>query len=269
MRAIKTLGFNPKKENGGNPILAFILQEYVQARLLRTKLLNSVTYKAIHNSISNRLIAHSEFFPANPVNSYNIIYCPDLYRKSAVEMSKYIKLQSEILIPSASAYTMETKNNNRKVFLYTGKVSEPNLKKRVDAINQYVTKAIDDTQKLPVEMQSMRKGTLNSYELAELLRGKTTTKKVHLDTAGQDKIIAQLKGKPARIFATLMSLSLSTGNKTARNALNDDRFKGLPSDKIIEATIWLAANNVITKGQLQDDDAESLATKLVAALATI
>ena len=108
-KALKVLGFSRKL----NPILAFLKTKFAQ-ELLKTKLLNINTFKAIYNAVAKRLVADSQFVAEN---DYNIIYCRDLYTKSPSEMIEYLETQQSILSPTASKYTAKDLLRNRKIFL--------------------------------------------------------------------------------------------------------------------------------------------------------
>lgn len=248
-RALKVLGFDERV----NPILGFIILPEVK-ELLREKLLNINSFKAIFNAVAKKLIAHSEFFKAN---SYNIIYCKDLYTKTPKEMEAYLTLQSKILEVSASTYSVDIQTKNKKVFLYIETISELEPSNRAKKINEPSTVAVE----------TVKGAILNSLDLAQAINGAKEVERVSLDTAGQDKIINQVKDSPAKIFATLLSLSLSTDNEKARKALSNALFSGLGATKVAEATQWLATNEIIAKGQLQDSDANSLVDKLLALIA--
>ena len=248
-RAFKVLGFNERV----NPILGFLILPEVK-ELLREKLLNINSFKAIFNAVAKKLIAHSEFFEAN---SYNIIYCKDLYTKTPKEMEAYLTLQSKILKVSASTYSVDIQTKNKKVFLYIETISELEPSKRAKKINEPGTVAVE----------TVEGAILNSLDLAQAINGAKEVERVPLDTVGQDKIINQVKDSPAKIFATLLSLSLSTDNEKARKALSNALFNGLGATKVAEATQWLAANKIIAKGQLQDSDANNLVDKLLALIA--
>lgn len=253
-KAIKVLGFDPTV----NPILGFIKKDFTK-KLLKDKKLNTLTFKAIYNAVAKKYVADSEFIRDMLPQEYNIIYCEDLYNKSAAEMEEYLKLQSTNLKVSDSTYDADKQSRNKKIFLSMSVLNADNkeeldIVKRAVIINKPETKAVDTTIG----------ATLNSLKLAKEIAGKTKIDKVELAKDTQDKIVNQVKGDIAKIFAVLMSLSLSTGNEEARKALSNGMFSGLQAGKIAEATKWLATNNVLVKGQIQDSDADSLVKKLLA-----
>ena len=75
-KACKVLGYNITNENGGNPLLAFVIK---QKHLVDSGAINANTFKALYNAVAKHLVADSEFFKPN---DYNIIYCKNLYKKT-------------------------------------------------------------------------------------------------------------------------------------------------------------------------------------------
>jgi hypothetical protein len=128
-KALKVLGFDKRV----NPILGFISIKYVQEKLIKTKLLNVNTFKAIYNAVAKKLVADSEFLKAN---DYNIIYCQDLYKKPLTDIEKYLKAQSTILKTSLDTYTADRQLFNKKVFVYIPKVKELDPEKRAKLIKK-------------------------------------------------------------------------------------------------------------------------------------
>ena len=251
-KAIRILGFDPKI----NPILGFIVKRFVIGLVNEDKL-NADTFKAIYNAVAKKLVSNSEFIrPIRGDSEYNIIYCAALYNKTSSEIEKYLELQSKIL----NTYSEDEQTKNKKVFLKTSQVSELDLEKRAEIIKK---KPIEEL----ADIISVTGATLNSIKLAELINDKEKVAKVHLDNAEQDKIVGQVKNDPAKVFAALLSLSTSTGNKDAGKALSDNAFSNLTAQQVASATLWLTVNNVLAKGQLQDSDAASLVNKLMASIA--
>jgi hypothetical protein len=253
-KAIKVLGFNPAKESGGNPILAFVIQDYVQEQLLKTGLLNVSTFKAIYNAVAKKLVASSEFFTAN---TYNIIYCQDLYKKSANEIEKYLELQTQILKADGSKYPDDVILENKKVFLLIEAVTELDVEKQAEEINK-----LDESQ----VVASVVGAKLNSLKLAYQIKGGKKVDTISFDSDEQNELVDKLDSA-SKIFAALMSLSLSTNNTAAGSALSNPIFDGLNASQVAEATVWLIKNNLIPKGQIRDSDAEALVNKLIAKVA--
>lgn len=112
-KAIEVLGFNTKT----NPILAFVSQNYVQKQLIKTKLLNALTFEVIFNAAVKKLLTNQDL---SKTVGYNIIYCRDLYTKSTVDILKYLQIQSEKL---GANPTDDIKAANIQTFLAKGKAT--------------------------------------------------------------------------------------------------------------------------------------------------
>ena len=249
-KAIKVLGF----KNRINPVLGFISLSYVQKNLIKTKLLNINTFKAIYNAIANKWVADSEFFR---VSTYNIIYCKDLYTKPLKEIEEYLELQSKVLEVSASVYTEELQSVNKKVFLYLPNIKELEFTKRIDKIKSY-----EDNAKLPSVKSD--KSKLNSLEFAKLcvskIAGKSLSTKVsksHLNSNGQQALAKKLD-TPAKMLAAIQFISINTESEEAQKALQNDLLKTVATKNLLDATKWLASQNIMPRGQLSTADANSL-----------
>lgn len=240
-RAIKILGENVDKDGNQvrrNPILAFVAQEEVQASLINTNYLNANTFKAIYNAVAHKLVVDSEFFNSN---GYNLIYCPILYKRSAKEIEEYLKLQSEVLKPTATKYDGRLQSLNKKVFIET-----------TDSNN--------------VTMQNASR--LNSLERAKQIRSYNSdgeSDKIHRNSNELDKIVAKLDTL-ANKFAAILSLSTSSKSGKAKKALNSPAFSGLNQKQIANAFISLSSNDILPKGQLAEDDADALVVKILSSL---
>jgi hypothetical protein len=247
-KVIKVLGFNKNV----NPILGFITDDTVIRNLIRTKLLNINTFKAIYNAIAKKLVAHSEFFTAN---DYNIIYCQDLYRKSASEMETYLEAQKKILRVSASEYTKEAQDLNKKVFFYIANIAEMDIEKRKVAIAQLPVNAT-----LPEASDPST--TLNSIDLINKLAGIDNTRNKTADTnknsislTGNTATVAQKlsnRANTAHAFAAIQYLSITTNTPEADKALQHQRFSGLTTEQIAAATTQITP--IMKKLQLQADE---------------
>lgn len=112
-KAIEVLEFNTKT----NPFLAFISQSYVQKQLIKTKLLNALTFEVIFNAAVKKLLTNQDL---RKTTGYNIIYCRDLYTKSTADMLKYLQVQSEKL---GANPTDAIKADNVQTFLAKGKAT--------------------------------------------------------------------------------------------------------------------------------------------------
>lgn len=123
---IKTLGFDPLV----NPILAFFLNPFTK-ELLENGLLDKVKYKAIHNSVAKHLMAESEYVKEN---NYNILYCVDLYNKTAADIETYLTYQKSILVPSMKKYNDKTKAKNIQIFLANGSEDMKSANAKLNAL---------------------------------------------------------------------------------------------------------------------------------------
>ncbi len=248
-KIIKVLGFKDT-----NPILGFISQPYVIDKLIKTNLLNINTFKAIYNAIANKLVADAEFFKQN---SYNIIYCTQLYSKSAKEIDEYLKLQKTIL--NKAAPSADDQKRNKKIFLYTKAVAEQDITLRATEINKL--------SELPTDIADVTTSKLNSYDLAEKISSNSPNQTIPISNKEITTLLDSIKNDPAKMFATLLSLSLSTKSKKAAKALSNALFGDVKPAKLVSATQWLAANNIITKGELSAEDADTIVEKIEALLA--
>ena len=250
---IKALGFDPAR----NPILAFMRQGYVQKYLLQPGLLNANTFRAIYNTLVLRQVAGSEFLAAN---DYNIIYCRDLYTKSASEMSKYLELQKNILKLDGKTYSEDTLIKNRKVFFYI----DISLENGDQNPNKKVAKLSDVSEdKVPSAKNSTTK--LNSLKFAELVNGKKLEPTTDLSGSKQDNLVKQLQ-TPAAKYAAILALSLTTDSSEAKNTISKDIFGTLQPDEVLKAIQALASRGIMPKGKLNKTDADSLVAKIVASL---
>lgn len=249
-KILKGIGFNAKT----NPILAFILQNGVQERLLKTKLLNVDTFKVISSAFVSKKIAHGQFMQER---SYNIIYCADLYRKPLKEMEEYIKLQHEILVASGSSlkYSAAIINKNRMVFYAVPGINEPDINKRVAAL-----------EKVPVDkLPKAENATLNSIASAKAIDEKLggvshETKVTTLASSDITALADKLDTNPKRL-AAIMSLSITTNNDEAKAAAVSKKFKGITTDELRQATIEIAP--IMPKGQLSKSSTSVLINALL------
>ena len=242
-KAIKVLGF----DSNVNPILAFISDPFVQTALIKTKLLNIETFKAIYNAVAKKLVAHSQFLKAN---TYNIIYCPDLYKKSATEIIEYLSLQDDILPANASKYTKADLDKNKKVFLDLPEATEKVFSKRIAQI-----------EALDASKSSVQTLKLNSIELATELENKlgdadaTPRKTQRLNTESQEQLIQKLD-TPEKKVAAILFLSMTTQSRKAKDALLTKKLASIPSDKLIKASTQITRQ--MPKIALATKDADSL-----------
>lgn len=223
-KLIKVLGF----DKSINPILGFITQDIVISNLIQTKYLNINTFKAIYNAIAKNLVASSEFFS---VNDYNIIYCADLYKRSAREIEAYLVIQKNILNPSASTYTAIDQRNNKLVFFHLENIKELDIEKRKEAIKNlpanYNLPAATDTNTVLNSLELVNKLSGNSS-----VRASTKSKKQSSDIEDLSKNIIN----KADAFAALQQISVNTDVPEVVAAMQHESFKSLSVDDIIKAT---------------------------------
>ena len=231
---IKKLGFNKKT----NPILAFLLDDWVKENLLKTKLINSNTYKAIHNAVK-RWVADSEFKKAN---NYNIIYCRDLYSKPIADIAEFLKQQKSILPLTASVYTKDLQNKNKSVFLQKGQ----NSMRQSDA----KLKSLAEIEKLIGAV------TPDEDEDETTTSSKRTKKMSNSDVL---KVIQKLT-KSVQVQAMLQYISMTTGSKEAADALQAKNFKDVSNDELLTSTVQLS--KFLNDAQLTPEDAAGAVEQL-------
>lgn len=205
---IKKLGFNPQR----NSILKFLLLNYVKNNLLITKLINSNTYKVIHNVVAKQLMATSELVKDS---DYNIIYCRDLYTKPISDMEKYLTYQKEILPLDSSVYSEEMIKRNKEVFLQKGTAAATrnsgtklrSLKEIKDLLGIKEEKSKEDTS------DDKKQGASNA-----VIRDYTSNLTV------------------AEVQATLQYISMVSGGGVALKALQNDVFSSTSTEKLMAAT---------------------------------
>lgn len=256
-QAIKVLGFDLRT----NPILRFLTLSYVKEHLIKTKLLNVNTFKAIYNAVANKWVVDSEFYFAN---NYNILYCKDLYKKPNSEMQEYLQLQKLNLSTSVSKYTAEDQDKNRRIFLHFPKNTEKNLE----------AKAKKQLEMPYTKLPSMKaaSSTLNDLSLVKTIlgtRGSTnkldkeeTSDKVKKVTGS--KAINAIAGKKLNIeqtAAVLQYLGASTGSVKALKALSHKAFKGLSMDSLVKATNQISS--LVSKINLTENEADELVSILI------
>jgi hypothetical protein len=256
-KALKVLGFNKNT----NPILSFILDRYVITELVKTRLLNINTFKAIYNAVAKNLVADSEFSVSN---DYNIIYCKDLYRKPVKEMMRYLQVQSykECLPAANHDYSLKQQEKNKKVFFNiehaTIKAVDP--AERAKEINN-----LPANIELPSATDPHTK--LNSTVLAEKVAGKELDIEAESNGRASRKAtksinsIAEKLETPAQCFAALQYFSMTTKVKEAKQALKHDRFIKLSTKQIAEATAYITP--LIAKNTLPDVEVKQLVVAIL------
>ena len=252
---IKALGFDPKR----NPILAFVRRDYVQKALLQPGLLNARTFRAIYNALVTRQVAGSEFLKEN---SYNIIYCRDLYSKSASEMSKYLDLQKLILNPNASEDGDYNTLKNRKAFFYIDIKLKNKDQNPVHKVAQ-LPKISEDKVPNATDINTKLNSLTFVKEACKVVDMDPTT---NLSGEKQDELVAHLQ-TPAIKYAAILALALTTNSPEAKKALSKDIFGTLSADEVLKATKTLASKDIMPKGKLNKTDADALVAKIVASIA--
>lgn len=244
-KALKDLEFDPRV----NPILKFLTLDYVQENLIKTKLLNINTFKAIYYAVVNGLIAESEFFVAS---DYNIIYCRDLYKKSLEDIKEYLKLQKKILSPSAKVYTKEDLKKNRKIFLVSTGKSTGTTK---DGKQVGLTTGISSVKN--------PKAALNSLDTVQKLLGGTKTSSKSSKVANSTALnnLAEQIKEPAEVYAVLQYLSMFTGSKKVSQALSNTKLKGISMQDVTKATTKVSG--IISQVQFSKSDLEAFVDLLI------
>jgi hypothetical protein len=254
-KAIKVLGFNEKT----NPILAFITNSFVVEKLIDTKLLNDDTFKAIYNAVAKKLVAQSQFKEAN---SYNIIYCPELYRKTASEILEYLDLQNNVLPANATKYTKDMLNLNKKIFMSLPEITAEELSKMIAQLN-----------KLDVSTKSISEAKLNTLQVATALEDKLNNGNMHNNknttgsnqnrqtVASSQKQLIKVLNTPAKKLAALQYIVMTTNNAKAKEALMSDKLKNIPKNDLMAATSLIA--NSMSKYSILAKDADSVVKLLL------
>ena len=252
-KAIKILGFNHRT----NPILGFIINSYVINNLIKTKLLNVNTFKAIYNAVSKKLVAHTEFMKAN---DSNIIYCQDLYRRSAAEMEKYLNIQSKILKPSASEYTEEDIEKNKKVFFYHKAIKEHGTLDALPAGASLHSAKSSGTKMNSLDFASTLAGASNKSTSSTTDSGNSASTASSLAR----KITSGNGNTSAQAFAAIQYLSATTDIPEVKAALKYEAFKAIP----MEAFIVASANvtKIMKEADLPDAEVKSFISLLLGRL---
>lgn len=245
-KVIKVLGF--KKQT--NPILSFITDKYVINNLIKTKLLNINTFKAIYEAVAKKLIANSELWKSN---DYNVIYCRDLYKKSAADMLEFIKLQAKVLLPNGEAYSADDITKNKKTFFYLNTIKTQDNNERKAAIEKLSSDA-----SLPSAKSSST--VLNKITFAKILCGynistddseedenssnntktKTDKQPIKVKVLIKTLSVGNPKTKKARFFAALQYINMHTGSSYAGTALSNAVFSDIAIPEVIEASKTVA-----------------------------
>lgn len=227
---IRTLGFKKSR----NPILAFLGLKYVQNNLILTELLNSNTYKAIHNVVAKKLVADSEFYGAN---SYNILYCRDLYKLPPSEIVKYFIAQAKVLKPDASTYEPAELLTNRKLFFYINLagIEETDIAGRIAAIDALAADKVPSAKTSSTRLNRLsfinnRLGIANNTVTE-------TSKATNENTADVEALINKIQADKsvANAFVAIQCIEATIGLDEAKNALKHNKFKDLNMSQVLQA----------------------------------
>jgi hypothetical protein len=251
-KAIKVLGFDCSI----NPILGFVTNKYVITNLIRTKLLNTDTFKAIYNAVAKKLVADSEFFDSN---DYNIIYCADLYSKSATEIVKYLSIQKNILSPSAETYTKADQDKNKKVFFNIPAITELDSKKRKIAITN-----LSADVALPAGTDADT--TLNNINLASELYGIRTSNQPISNEQSKSSVATlanKISKNKAQAFVALQYLTMR-GSSDAKEALSNSVFNSISVEALVTAS--KDAAKLIEEADLDNAETKQFVSLLISKL---
>jgi hypothetical protein len=230
---LKALGFDPLV----NPILAFFLNPFTK-ELLENGLLDKIKYKAIHNAVAKHLMPESEYIKEN---NYNILYCLDLYNKTAADIETYLTYQKNILVPSMKKYSDKTKARNVQIFLVNGSADMQSANAKLNTL--------EDIQEIIEKVTGKSLSTTDEESDANQKAGNSRENFVQL--------VNQI-GSEAEIVAFLQYISMSAGHNTVKKALT--KFSsGVSTAAILEATGKISAltteylgNKRLTKAEAQE-----------------
>jgi hypothetical protein len=251
-RVLKVLGFDKKT----NPILGFVIQPHVVKKLLLPGLLNSSTFRAIYEAIVKKLVADSELFVKN---DYNIIYCQDLYKKSASEMIKYLNMQKNVLSPTASVYTKADQEKNKKTFFYIKAIKEQDINQRRAAIAKLPTGT-----SLPIAYNAST--TLNSMAFITAFIGiqKGSAAGNNTKQTSTSRSAANIAGKiksKEQAFAAIQYLGAITGASEALKALQHSVFNDVSAGELAKATAQIVP--FMKKAQLPEEETKSFINRVL------
>lgn len=229
---IKALGFDPLI----NPILAFFLNPFTK-ELLENGLLDKVKYKAIHNAVAKHLMAESEYVKEN---NYNVLYCLDLYNKTAADIETYLKYQKSILIPSMKKYNDKTKARNVQIFLVNGSEDMQSANAKLNELS--------DIQEMIEKVTGQSLGA-NSEETDNAQKAGNSHEKFV-------QLVNQIDSE-AGIVAFLQYISMNAGHGIVKDTLA--KFHKVPAEAILKATGKISAltmeylgNKRLTKTEAQE-----------------
>ncbi len=240
-KAIKVLGF----DKNTNPILAFIVNNFVKNSLIKPGLLNATTFRAIYTAVAQKLVAQSQFLNAN---DYNIIYCKDLYKMSVKEILEYLSIQNQILPAKASRYTKEMLNRNKQVF-----AAEENVASIQDA-------KLKSKKDITETLFKMHKASTEDDEYSD------SDKRENVPHNELTRLARDLKS-PALQLAALQFLTITTKSKKAKEAFlsayngSDSRFTNVNGIQLLKASDQVA--KLLQKKSLSEKEADTLVTLIL------
>ena len=258
-KAIKVLGFNKNT----NPILAFISNDLVIETIIKPKLLNESTFKAIYNAVAQKLVAHSQFLKPN---DYNIIYYPDLYRKPVGEIMMYLKLQNKLLPANASRYIKADLIRNKKVFISIPDITGKTFSEKRDQINKAEIDVNFGADKIADIKASVVNAKLNDIKFAEMLTGKQTV----TPAAGAQnktmakKVLVKKLNSPAKKLAAIQYIGITTNSTEAKKALANEAFAEVSRQDLLNVTMELTGN--MPKKVMSDTEADELVKQIMSDL---
>lgn len=258
-KVIKAYGFDKHT----NPILAFISTDFVLETIIKTKLLNESTFKAIYNAVAQKLIAHSQFLKPN---DYNIIYYPDLYKKSSAEIIEYLKLQSTLLMPGASRYTVEDLIKNKKVFIALPNITGKTFAEKRDQINNTEVDVHFGDDKIESVKAEIANAKLNSIKLAKMLAGKpvaSITTNTQNKTAAKSVLVKKLD-TTAKKLAAVQFVNMVSNSAEAKKALTNKAFAEVSSNDLLKATF--ALSGYMPKKAITDAEADEFIKQILSGL---
>lgn len=217
---IEEIGFDPLI----NPLLAFILTSFAQ-KMLVADLLNAETYKAVHNAVAYDYLADSELVKEN---TYNILYCVDLYRQPSVDAEKYLKYQKSILNPSAPTYGDKTRAKNIQVFLVNG---AENVKSKKAKLNDLEDVEIA-LKKFGISTGSKKSKTEDDFESDNDESSEAVDK-----SSALEELVQELDpSNKAQFMAMFQYLSLNTNPVLVKKAIRQVDAGSIPDEVLIKAT---------------------------------
>lgn len=220
---IKKLGFKKKE----NPILAFLVQNYVKTKLIQPGLINNDSYNTLRAAFGKRYVADSELMSKN---NYNIIYCVDFWTKQTSEGQQYLQLQTNILPPKASIYTQGMQERNIRVFLPPKASSMTSSSAKLNSIRE-----VQRTLNVSKDSFSRSNATNDGNSGIQGVDG--GQKEVPASSSEElNGALAYVKSDvPATKAAALQFLAATTGSTTALDALKTGKVSSVTQAEVADA----------------------------------